>query len=135
MRFKGKVWRYAVAILMGLVVTAMYVDSKDIWQERDVVRLFRVLSDGFYLPAVLFLGFGGLLWVSGTGFFTMASYGFKNLLRLFSPSGNVRQEVSYHDYRQAKIDRPPLRLRYLLVPGFLFLFAALVSTLLFFNAL
>ncbi len=62
----------------------------------------RSFSDGFFLAAMLFIGFGGLMWVSTTGFFDMFSYGFSSLLVLFTGWKNPKEHKHFYEYKMEK---------------------------------
>ena len=66
---------------------------------------FRCLSDGFFVSAVLFVGFGLLIWVASTGFFDIFSYGVKSLLMLFSPLKRAKEHPHYYEYKCEKASK------------------------------
>lgn len=66
---------------------------------------FRCLSDGLFVSAVLFIGFGLLIWVAATGFFDIFSYGVKSLLMLFSPLKRAKEHPHYYEYKCEKASK------------------------------
>nr|WP_304955288.1 DUF3899 domain-containing protein [uncultured Acetatifactor sp.] len=67
----------AIAILVTLMETDFYgLDKK---------MLFRFLSDGFFVAAVFYIGFGLLTWIADAGNFHAFGYLGYMVVRLFSP--------------------------------------------------
>ena len=65
----------------------------------------RCASDALFVPAVLWLGLAGLMWVSTTGFFDIFSYAFKSLLVLFSTLKKPSDLGSFYDYKLEKEEK------------------------------
>lgn len=123
--------RFFVSFGIGLVVALLSFTSRNLWQEGNIERVYRLLSDGFFLAAVLLLGVGALVLVSSTGFFTILDYGMRSAMRLFSFRKSLRLEKSYFDFRREKIakGRPPMGP--VLASGCVHLLLALIAMFLF----
>lgn len=95
----------------------------------------RCLSDGFFFSAVLFVGFGLLIWISGTGFFDIFSYGFKSLLMLFSPLKRAKEHPHYYEYKCEKAAKREGKVSMLstLVTGVIALVASLILLALYYH--
>ena len=63
------------------------------------------LCDGFFVSAVMFVGMGGLLWISDTGFFDIFGYAFKSIVHLLTPSKYDAQFPRYYDYKCEQNDK------------------------------
>lgn len=86
----------------------------------------RCASDALFVPAVLWLGLAGLMWVSTTGFFDIFSYAFKSLLVLFSTLKKPSDLGSFYDYKLEKEEKrtgETVSVTMLIVGGLLFLAA------------
>ena len=95
----------------------------------------RWLSDGFFVSAVIFVGLGGLFWVSTTGFFDIFSYAFKSLFVLFSPLKKAKEFPHYYDYKcekDAKREGKPIS-HTVLVVGLICLAVSLICLALYYN--
>lgn len=99
----------------------IYADLPRAWQVR-------CLSDAMFIPAVLWLGVGGMMWIASTGFFDIFSYAFKSLLVLFSPLKNPKDHEHFYEYKLAKEEKRKLKAVpfTVLIVGAVLLVAALV---------
>ena len=112
---KGKLISAGVQLAAALVVAYLIyrggVGTLDVtlieYRQYDGNALawqIRCWCDALFIPGVLWLGFGGLMWVASTGFFDIFSYAFKSVLVLFAPLLKSRIEPFY-DYKLAKEEK------------------------------
>lgn len=62
-------------------------------------------SNALFVPGVMWLGIGGLMWIATTGFFDIFSYAFSSLLVLFSPLKNPKDHQHFYEYKMAKEEK------------------------------
>ena len=65
-----------VAVLVALAVAVAWV--KGIFGQTEPSQVFRVLSDSFLVPGVVFSGIAGLSWASSKGAYDALRYTFYN---------------------------------------------------------
>lgn len=99
-------------------------DQGGIWSANGM----RILSDGFFLSAVLLLSVGVLTWVANLGQFTSLKY-IGHLLRSSFFLGFARRDVkSYGDFREeVEARRRPKPYQPFLLAGGIFLALAILS--------
>lgn len=90
----------AVAIYMMLAERLDVTTSAHrIYAEVPAAWHVRCWSDALFIPAVLWVGMGGLMWVATTGFFDIFRYGFSSLLVLFTPFKNPKDHKKFYEYK------------------------------------
>ena len=62
-------------------------------------------SNALFVPAVMWLGVAGMMWIATTGFFDIFSYAFKSLLVLFTPIKRPGDMEKFFDYKLAKEEK------------------------------
>ena len=114
------------AAAVGLLIAAAYSIWRGLFAITAWERVARTLCDAFFIPAVLLLGLGALMYVSNEGFFDVATFGARSMLWLFRPAGaQARQKESFADYRAAK-HQNPAQPGFLLAVGAAFLLVSLI---------
>lgn len=77
---------------------AVYVETPQAWP-------LRCGHDAMFSAALLWLGFGGMMFVASTDFFDVFGYAFSSLLVLFSPLKSPREHKKFFDYKQDKAEK------------------------------
>ena len=127
----------AVQLVIALVIAIPVALGQGFSLQGEAALNCRWLSDGFFVSAVIFIGMGGLFWVSTTGFFDIFSYGFKSLFVLFSPLKKAREFPHYYEYKcekDAKREGKPIS-HTVLVAGLICLAVSLVCLALYYKLL
>ena len=76
----------------------VYADLPTAWTVR-------CWSDALFIPAVLWLGMGGMMWVATTDFFDIFRYGFSSLLVLFTPFKNPKDHKKFYEYKLERAEK------------------------------
>ena len=76
----------------------VYTDLPAAWEVR-------CWSDALFIPAVLWLGMGGMMWVATTDFFDIFQYAFSSLLVLFSPLKNPKEHKHFYEYKLERAEK------------------------------
>lgn len=76
----------------------VYADLPAAWE-------LRCWSDALFIPAVLWLGMGGMMWVATTDFFDIFRYAFSSLLVLFSPLKNPKDHKHFYEYKLERAEK------------------------------
>jgi len=109
---------YAVAIAIGLMLAfgimcyrglfeAEWERSEPVSGEvasgaEDPLLGNEILSDGFFVAAMIYLGIGALLYVSSTGTLDMLMYGLRSLVHVFLPRTLHRDKGGFYEYKMKK---------------------------------
>ena len=125
----------AVQLCIALIIAVYTAVKQGFLLAGEVYLNCRYISDGCFVSAVLFIGLGGLFWISATGFFDIFSYGFKSLLVLFTPLKRTNEHPHYYEYKcekDAKREGKPITYTTLIV-GLVMLVVSLVCLALYYN--
>lgn len=95
----------AVQFVIVLAIAAAIALYEGVLDATETHQILRCLSDGFFVPAILFVGFGLMMWIAGTGFFDIFGYAFKSLFAIFTPLKKLKEHPKYYDYRCAKDEK------------------------------
>lgn len=117
-----------IALLCGLALFLISLLYQDPFQVSGFREWFRILSNAALIPGVLLAGISGMMWISGEGLFNGIKYSINSLVARML--GHEKRYASYYDYiRREKKKRPAYPM---LLPGVLFLAAAIVFNLLYY---
>ena len=90
-----------VGVILGILVIAVN------WSRE--MELSRRLCDGFFVPAVVLLGLGGIKFVRNEGAFDVAGYGLINtvytMLPMLRPEQYRHRDETMEEYRQRKEEK------------------------------
>lgn len=76
----------------------MYVETPAAWP-------LRCLHDALFSTALVWMGFGGMLFVASTDFFDIFGYAFSSLGVLFSSLKSPKEHKRFHEYKQDRADK------------------------------
>ena len=111
-----KIWKYFITALVGLVGALLILVFKDTFAKTAAQKILADLSDAFFVPGVLLLGVGTLLFASNGGAFDMLAFGIMKLFDLFKRDLTKVKYRTFYDYRQAQKDKKRT-FDYLLIVG------------------
>ena len=111
-----KIWKYLITALVGLVGALLILVFKDTFAKTATQKILADLSDAFFVPGVLLLGVGTLLFASNGGAFDMLAFGVIKLLDLYKRDLTKVKYRTFHDYRQAQKEKKRT-FDYLLIVG------------------
>ena len=116
--------KYLLTMLAGFAMVAWIAWMKDIFQQTDLKVIFHVLTDAFFIPGILLLGIGGLVFTTNEGVFDPIVFGLKTFWGMFSKKLK-RSDETYYDYRMARQDKK-LAFGFLLICGLFFFAVSMV---------
>ena len=126
-----KIFKYLITLLVGLALAAWVAISKGIFSETRAEIIFGILSDAFFVPGVLLVGVGGLIFVSNEGIFDGFTYGIISFIDIFRKDKQNKYRT-FFDYRQSKGERDT-SFGFMLICGIAFIVASGIMYLLFNN--
>lgn len=131
MKRKDEIVKYATALATALVIAAAVFYLRGGFSEPNQNEVIKYLSDAFFVPAVLYVGFGLLCVAAGEGVLDIIGYGFQSLLYLFTPARKDRAVGGYYEYKVRKKEkRKPVPVHVLHI-GILLLLPALIFSVLY----
>lgn len=80
----------------------MILFYKDAFQIKSLRTLYGVLSDAFFVPGVILMGFGIMLHIAEGGFLDGISYSLRRAALSFIPGGRIKKEETYQEYKERK---------------------------------
>ena len=98
-----KYLRYYVTFGIGLFFAALIIFTRGAFSKENIKDTYKILSDGFFVPGILLLCFGLLVFSSNEGTFDMLAFGFKWLKNLFKK--DMPKMGSFYDYKLARHEK------------------------------
>ena len=86
---------------LGLATAVAAAFLFDLFQAPTVSDALRILSDSFFLPAVLFLGIGGLTWTKNGGVWDGIGFTFKTVASRMKRRYD-EERVTFAQYREER---------------------------------
>ena len=96
--------KYSISIAIAVGLIALYFGERD-FAGASVVEQYRMLCDAFFIPAILFLMIGGLVWASSKGAMDGISFLAQNFIRSIIPGARAKTPQKYYDYLQERNER------------------------------
>ena len=123
--------KYLLTLLFGFAMAAWVAWSKDILGQAVLKDVFHILTDAFFIPAILILGAGALVFTTNEGAFDAITFGLKSFWGMFSKKLKPRQET-YYDYRMSRQEKK-LPFGFLLICGAIFFAVSMVMLSLYYR--
>ena len=126
-----KLNKYLITIGIGLLVAFGIAYSKDIFAQTELAKVFFILTDSLFVPAVMITGIGGLIFVSNEGAFDGITYAVTSFIDIFRKNKKNKYHT-YYDYKESKANRDT-NFAFLLISGALFFAASGVMLWLYYR--
>lgn len=117
MDFISEYKTYVITVLVGLAVSVYICFSRNIFGAEPVADVITILSDAFFVPGILFLCLGLILYAANEGIFNAVSYGMKILGR--SLVGKKDEKIineEFHEYH-ARVSQKKTKVKHFLLVG------------------
>lgn len=117
MDFISEYKEYVITAVIGLVVSVWTCISRNIFAAETIADVFTILSDAFFIPGVLLLCLGLILFAANEGIFNAISYGMKILGR--SLRGKKDEKIideEFHEYH-ARVSQKKMKIKHFLLVG------------------
>ena len=103
---KRQILRYGISAALLLAIAAAIAAWKNLFAAENAEAVFRILSDSFTVPGVVFAGIGGLSFVASKGGYDAFGYTFYNFaLHNLFPTRHPKKYASLYDYKQEKNEK------------------------------
>ena len=122
-------WKYFITLLVGFLSVFGILMSKDIFAQTQLVKIFHILSDAFFVVGVTMSGFGLLIFVSNEGAFNMMVYGVRSFFDFFRKN-ITKKYPTFYDYQTSREDKK-LSFGFILICGLFFLAVSVIMYLIY----
>ena len=99
-----KLKKYLITIGVGLLMAFGIAYSKNIFGQTEPMKIFHILTDSFFVPAVLIMGVGALIFVSNEGAFDGITFAVTSFVDIFRKNKKNKYHT-YYDYKESKANR------------------------------
>lgn len=125
--------KYLIQIGIGLIFAIGIAFYRMPQMEEGTAGVMMAVSDGFTVIGLLYVGIGGLLFASSTGFFDFLGYAFQRGASVFFPRFEQGIE-NYYEYKVKKQEeRKEFSLKSTLLIGLGFVGIAVIFTVLWYQ--
>ncbi len=125
--------RYGVTVLLAGLTAWGVLRSHGFSQAETAAERCGLLCDAFFVPGILLLCAGALIFVHNQGGFTGVAYAARYVARMFVPWSGKRDE-SYGDFVEARREKGKVKnYAFLFVVGGAFFAVSLVFLILFYR--
>ncbi len=129
---KRTIISYSVTFVLAAAVTIMILFYKNAFEIKSLRTLYGVLSDAFFVPGVILIGFGIMVHIAEGGFLDGISYSLRRAALSFIPGGRIKKEETYQEYKERKNDtRKKTEVISMYVVGGVFVLTAIVFVMLY----
>lgn len=128
---------FAVISAVAAAFAVIYDFSVGAFSTGDVGKMLGHLSGGFFLPGLLFLSFGGLVFAKRHGTFDGLSFGLRYTFNIFTPMFWLNKEErsgkfqKFADYKEAQREKEKTKFNLavpFLIVGAVFLAVGIILT-------
>jgi len=123
--------KYLITMAAGFAIAGFVAWSKNILDQTALKAIFHILTDSFFVSAVLLLGSGSLIFTTNEGAFDAIAFGLKSFWGMFSKK-HKRSHETYYDYRMAHQEKK-IPFGFLLICGLFFLAVSMVMLCLYYR--
>ena len=132
-KFKKLLPKYLISLFIGACFVFAVISLREYSAEMADAERYKILSDAFTIPGVVFILIGALVWVSTDGFFDMFSFAIGKAVRTLIPFSK-RSDETFYDYKVRKSEDRFTGYSFLFFVGIAFLAVAIVFLVLYLKA-
>ena len=123
---------YAITTAVALIVGVLIALSRGIFQEDEIDMIITIISDAFFIPGVLLVCVGLIVYASNEGLFLTISYGFKTIGRTITAKKDEKlMEEKYHEYYARQMEKKS-KCKHFLIVGLVFVVISLLFVVVYF---
>lgn len=131
---KSKIIRYAITVLIGVVMAVCVSFIKSLYWLNDTVEIVKVLSDCFSLPGLVLVLFALLVVCSNGGTFDMLTFGVKKVVLLLKRNLSERDRESFYEYRKRRQENKR-SFAYIMIVGAVYLAIGIIFIAIYYSML
>lgn len=123
---------YVITAAIGLAVAVLIALSRGIFSAEEIDAIITIVSDAFFIPGVLLLCIGLILYASNEGLFLGVAYGFKVIGRTITAKKDEKLvNEEYHEY-YARMSQKKVKIKHFLLIGTIFVAVSIVFVVVYF---
>ena len=124
---------YVITTVVALGFSVLLMLTRGIFQEKEIDMIITIISDAFFIPGVLLLCVGLIVYASNEGLFLSISYGFKTIGRTITAKKDERlMDEKYHEYYARQIQKKT-KCKHFLIVGVAFIVISLLFVVIYFS--
>ena len=123
--------KYLIAFGAGLLGVVLIAWFKDIFSQTELVKIFHILCDGFFVVGVVMTGFGLLVFTSNEGAFDGLAFAVSSFIGMFRRNLDKKYDTLY-DYKESRANKK-VSFGFLLISGIVFIAVSMVMLLLYYK--
>ena len=112
---KKRLLQYGITAGIGLLASLLIMNAQGLFVLfGNNTQTWSILSDAFFVPGIILVSLGALIWIAGTGLFDSVSYALSVAAHAIIPFLKNRPK-NYYDYkseRESKGSRTPMFILY-----------------------
>jgi hypothetical protein len=118
-----------IGTAVGFAIAVLVWYATGLFRAEGLPNVLRIMSDGFFVAAVILLGSGGMVWTYNGGVMDGLGFTFKTMIdRMRGDYADRRQTfMEYREQREAKASSP----KYLLLSGLVHLVLAIIVVVIY----
>lgn len=124
-----KIIKYIITIGIGLVIALIIANSKNIFSETNNKNIYHILSDSFFVPAIIITGFGLLIYVSNEGIFDGLTFAIMSFIQMFKKKLEKKYDSFYEYKERKKANKMPVK--FVLISGLILMAIAIIMYILY----
>lgn len=124
---------YAITAAIAFAVGVLIALSRGIFQEDELDMIITIISDAFFIPGVLLICVGLIVYASNEGLFLSIAYGFKAIGRTITAKKDEKlMEEKYHEYYARQMEKKT-KCKHFLIVGLVFVVISLLFVVIYFS--
>ena len=96
--------KYLITLVVDFTVAAVIAWSRGVLEQTELVKIFHILCDSFFVVGVVTTSAGLLIFSTNEGTFDMLSYGIQAFFGMFKKEISKKYE-SFYDDRESRSDK------------------------------
>ena len=132
---KKKLLQYGITAVVGALIALWVMNIEGMFLLIGAGApgaILSILCDAFFVPGILLVLFGALMWVANTGFFDSLGYALRTAAHMFLPFMKTERK-SYYDYKTEKADKRGSTPYFMFIVGVVYMVLAVVFLLIWTN--
>lgn len=121
--------KYLITFAVGSVIALLVLYIKDVFSMTEVAEILHALCDAFFVPGVLLVCSGLMVFSSNEGTFDMLVYGMDSFIDMFRKK-STKKYSTFYDYRESRKDKK-LKFWYIVFTGLFFIALSMVMYMLY----
>lgn len=101
-RVLKKLYAYGITIALGILLGYLYLLSNPLSDAPDTETKLVFLCNAAFIPGILFVLSGLLVWCTGKGSIDGLTYSLGLFFKTINPFGRIEKHEKYHEYVERK---------------------------------